>query len=168
MEIGSDEIIEMLRRSYFAVDGLWFVMIEEDDGPARAMELDERVWRVMPKIQARKARQLLGCDGDSPADVVRCMALKFAAEGHEHEVRVTSPDEAEIVGTECPWREALESAGRVHLGPEIADRVCATEGAMWASEFGADIEFRLAEAICHGGECCRFVFRRVTDGGTTG
>jgi len=166
VEIGNDEIIEMLRRSYFAVDGLWFVMVEEDEDPERAMELDERVWRVMPKIQARKARELLGCDGDSPADVARGMALKLAAEGHDYEVRVTSPAEAEIVITKCPWREVLAASGRTYLGPEIADRICATEGAMWASEFGADLQFELAEAICHGDDRCRLVFRRVTDNAT--
>jgi len=158
---GSELIVEMLRRSYFAVDGLWYVMVEEEFGPDMAMELDERVWQVMPKIQARKARELIDCQDDSPAALVRCMALKFAAEGHDYVVRIPAPGEAEIVIRRCPWREVLESSGRTHLGPEIADRICATEGATWAAEFGDGIDFAMTEAICHGADRCRFVFRRA-------
>jgi len=157
---GSELMIEMLRRSYFAADGLWFVMAEEELGLERALTLDERVWRVMPKIQARKARELLKCEGDSPADVVRCVALKLAAEGYDYTIHATGLEKAEIVITTCPWREVLESSERTHLGPHIADRICATEGATWAAEFSGDIEFTMPEAICRGDSCCRFVFTR--------
>ena len=167
MNAGSELMVEMLRRSYFAVDGLWYVMVEEEFGPEAAMELDERVWHVMPKIQARKARELMDCRRDSPAALVRCMALKFAAEGHDYAVRTPAPGEAEIVITRCPWHELLESSGRTHLGPEIADRICATEGATWATEFGDGIDFAMTEAICHGAEHCRFVFRRAHGHETT-
>lgn len=44
---------EYFRRSYRAVDGLWFMMIEKKHGFDEALELDEAVWRVLPKIQAR-------------------------------------------------------------------------------------------------------------------
>ncbi len=170
MEIGSETIVEMLRRSYFAVDGLWFVMLEEDQGIERAMELDERVWRIMPKIQARKARELMDCSRDSPAALVRCMALKLAAEGHEFDVSVPAPVHAEIVITRCPWREVLESSDRTHLAAEIADRICATEAAVWAEEFSDEaapaIEAELAEAICRGDARCRLVFRQPTESST--
>ena len=163
MKISSKEIVEMLRRSYFAVDGLWFVMIEEDDGFERAMELDERVWRVMPRIQARKARELLQIHGDTPEDLARCMALKFAAEGHSYEVTIANPERAEIVIHSCPWRELLESSQRTHLGAEIADRICALEAKTWAAEFSEAIDGELAEAICRGDNRCRFVFKLMDD-----
>ena len=165
---GDDNLLEMLRRSYFAVDGLWFVMLEEEDCLERAMEVDERVWEIMPKIQARKARELLGIDGHPTADLVRCLALKLSAEGHTYERRSTNPQHAEIVVTKCPWRNVLESAGRTHLGPEIADRICSTEAAVWAREFspegGPAIEATLVESICHRADRCRFVFeQRMSD-----
>lgn len=163
METGSEMIVEMLRRSYFAVDGLWFVMLEEDEGLDRALEVDERVWQVMPKIQARKARELMHAKANTPGALVRCMALKFAAEGHRHRVSFTNPDEASIVISQCPWREILEQSGREHLGPDIADRICAAEAAGWAAEFSPDdgptIEVQMAESLCRGDDCCRYVFR---------
>lgn len=170
VETGSEMIVEMLRRSYFAVDGLWFVLLEEQDGLELALEIDERVWRVMPKIQARKARELMGVDADTPAALVRCMALKFAAEGHGYEVRFENTGEASIVISKCPWRLILEQSGREHLGPEIAERICTAEVAGWAAEFspegGPPIEFEVCETICTGDARCRYVFR-VSDDDTT-
>lgn len=170
METGSEMIIDMLRRSYFAVDGLWFVMLEEDGGLEHALQIDERVWRVMPKIQARKARELMHAEDHTPGALARCLALKLAAEGHRYDVDFKNPDGAEIVISKCPWREILEGSGREHLGPDIADRICATEIAAWAEEFspedGPPIVAEMAEAICNGGECCRYVFR-VSDDDTT-
>ncbi len=59
-------LVEYLRRSYTAVDGLWFVMVEEAHDFDHALALDERVWQILPKIQARKAREVLGITGFCP------------------------------------------------------------------------------------------------------
>ena len=167
METGSERIVEMLRRSYFAVDGLWFVMLEEDDGLEHALEIDQRVWQVMPKIQARKARELMHADEDTPGALVRCMALKFFAEGHRFDVSFENTGEAAIVISQCPWRDILEDSGREHLGPEIAERICAVEAAGWAAEFspedGPPVGVEMTDAICAGDECCRYVFRQTDE-----
>ena len=153
-------LVEMLRRSYFACDGLWFVKIEDRRGLEEALQLDDQVWAVMPKIQARKARELLGIEGSSLADLQQCIALKFVAEGHEISVRRDGDRELEVAITRCPWREALERSGRTGLGPEIARRICEPEAAGWAAEFGEDIALEMAESICEGGSACRLLFRR--------
>ena len=158
METGSEMILEMLRRSYFAVDGLWFVMLEEDEGLERALQLDERVWQVMPKIQARKARELMRAEGDTPGALVR------------YDVSFENTGGAAVVITQCPWREVLVQSGRERLGSEIADRICATEAAAWAREFspegGPAIRAEMTEAICRGDERCRIVFRTTDEAGT--
>src|SRR3990172_679654 len=108
-----DKIVaDFLRRSYFAVDGLWFVRVEAEHLLEEALRLDEQVWRVMPKIQARKARELLGVEGRTLADLVQCFGLKFAAEGYEHEVHWPSESEVEFVVSACPWYAVLSHSGR--------------------------------------------------------
>ena len=47
---------EYFRRSYTAVDGLWFMKVEERMGFEQALQIDEAVWRILPKIQARALR----------------------------------------------------------------------------------------------------------------
>lgn len=152
------EIIAMLRRSYLAVDGLWFVMCEQRLGFPAALDLDGEVWGVMPKIQARRSREVLGLTGNSLEELARGLGLKLEAEGHEFEVAL-EPERLEIKITKCPWREALVKAERLDLAQDIARHICTREGAGWAREFGREFEFDVANSQCGGGEACGFRFR---------
>ena len=49
-------------RCYVAADGLWFMKAEEKHGLVAALEVDEQVWKVLPKIQARMLKAMLHVD----------------------------------------------------------------------------------------------------------
>ena len=52
----SDECLaEFLHRSYTAVDGLWFVKVEESSDFDHALELDRQAWAIMPKLPSSRA-----------------------------------------------------------------------------------------------------------------
>lgn len=157
-DFSPEHVIAMLRRSYGAVDGLWFVMCEERLGFEAALELDDEVWQVMPKIQARKAREVLGLTGNSLADLAQALSLKLTAEGHEFEVQLEE-ERLEVRITRCPWHEALVKADRLHMAEDIARQICGNECQGWAKEFGREGEFAVSESRCAGGEGCGFVFR---------
>ncbi|MFP3902726.1 MAG: DUF6125 family protein [Armatimonadota bacterium] len=153
-----ETIADFLHRSYTAVDGLWFMMVENACGYDRALQLDADVWKVMPKIQARKARELLDIASNSPADLARCFPLKFQAEGHAFEVDV-SADGVTFVVRECHWLQLLRDSGREHLADEIGQAICSTEGVVWAEEFDGKYNFNLRRRMCAGDDCCEYVFR---------
>jgi hypothetical protein len=155
-----EQLIEMLRRSYGAVDGLWFVMCEERLGFETALELDDAVWQVMPKIQARKARQVLGLTGHTLDELARALGLKLAAEGHTFEVSQTA-ERLEVRVDECPWHDALAKSDRMHIATQVARVICTNEANGWATEFGQQAGFDFAAGKCCGGECCRFVFTEL-------
>ena len=50
------QIAEYYHRSFSVVDGLWFMKIEERYGFEAALDIDSEVWKVVPKIQARKLK----------------------------------------------------------------------------------------------------------------
>lgn len=153
------QIADFLRRSYFAVDGLWFVKTEEAHGFEEAIDLDEAVWEVMAKVQARKAKALLGIDVGTLADLGRAFQLKLASEGHDYEAQ-SSDKEVRITVRTCPWFEILKSSGRTHVAEVIADRICAREYAGWAREFGQDIEVAFEHRLCvEACDACSIVFR---------
>ncbi len=157
-------LVEFLRRSYFVVDGLWFVRTEAEHGYDEALRLDEQVWDIVPKIQARKARELLGVRGSSLPEMVLCLQLKLDAEGHEYRVLESSPRRAVVEITECPWLSALTRSGREELANDICDRICTREATVWASEFSREIAFRFDCRMSCGGDCCRLVFTGAGDG----
>jgi len=153
-------VIEYLRRSYMAVDGLWFVKAEEMLSRSDALKLDEQVWEVLPKIQARKARELLRVEGGSLRDLALALWLKFAAEGYEYRVAERTSHVLRIHIHVCPWLEILRKAGKMSQAAEICDRICGREGAIWAREFSPDIEFSLESRIPDGAPVCNFLFTR--------
>ena len=151
-------LVAYLRRSYHAVDGLWFVMVEDETDFDRALALDNRVWAVMGKIQARKARELLDAPGNSPEELARCFALKLTADGHAFE-RAVEGDVVRFTVDECPWLALLRKSGRAHLAAAVSQTICPTEGRAWAAEFGG-YAFELPEMACTGAARCEMRFVR--------
>ena len=151
-----------LRRSYHAVDGLWFVMVEEDSDFERALDLDMRVWRVLAKIQARKARELLGVSGNSAEDLARCFSLKLEADGHRFSVETTKGTVAFRIQA-CPWLELLQKSDRRHVAAKVAQAVCPAEGSVWCAEFGAEWRFEMPLMACSGAEGCEMRFSRARE-----
>jgi hypothetical protein len=147
-------IADFLRRSYFAVDGLWFVKTEEKRSFEDALELDNAVWRIMPKIQARKARELLGIDGCTLDDLLACLELKFSSEGYNYEINKLSDKEAEIVISACPWHSILVKSGRDSLAAAVADVICSSEFNGWSDEFSGHFTPVIKERLCDGGSKC--------------
>ena len=155
------EIAAFLQKSYFAVDGLWFVKTEEKRGFDEAMDLDEAVWEVMPKIQARKARALLGIDGNSLEDLVKAFQLKLSAEGYDFDIE-QKDGEFLLKLRMCPWYEVVKSSNRHHVMESVTHRICTMEFAGWTKEFANSAEFEFMDRLCMDPEnCCecKMVFR---------
>src|SRR5690606_33165536 len=102
-ELAESDKMEYFRRSYRSVDGLWFMMIEKKRGFDEALELDEAVWQVLPKIQARAIKSMLmldyGLDGLKEAIAARLALEEFDYELKEEE----SGFVVEI--RRCPWHD---------------------------------------------------------------
>lgn len=158
------QIAEYFHRSYTAVDGLWFMKLEERFGFDTALEIDVAVWQVMPKIQARKLKELTGLQSGLDA-LHDCLAAKLRIEGFAFTAR-RGPDGAslEIVIEQCPWRGMLEKSGRGHLAGTIGERICTTEYGVWAREFGGEaITFAFGGRLCGGCECCVLRFNSTSE-----
>ena len=161
------DLVEYLRRSYHAVDGLWFVMVEEELGFDRALDLDQKVWAVLAKIQARKAQELSGAPADSLEALAQCFRLKLEADGHKYDCSITE-DELRITIHECAWLELLRKSGREHIAPQVARAICLTEGAAWCRECTLGLEFEIPQMACDGAGQCQMVFRRTACAGAAG
>ena len=160
MPVPAEALVRYLRRCYQAVDGLWFMLAEEAGDFEQALELDRRVWEVLAKIQARQAREVLGCPGYSPQDLARCLELKLVADGHDFELTV-EPAEVQVTVRACPWLELLRKSGRDHLALRVAQTICPLEGEVWCREFGGEYDFEMPQMACAGASEClmRYVRR---------
>jgi len=158
MELSDGQIADYFRRSYAAADGLWFLKVEERYGFENALQIDEEVWKILPKIQARMIKDMAGLgsgiDGLFQGIVTRLRLEGFSFSG-EREERGFS-----ILVSRCPWHDLMIRAGREHLSGEVGRLICQVENSAWAKEFG-DIGFQRSSGICRGDAQCRLLFEEA-------
>ena len=78
VEIPREKIIELLfmqMRNLWAVDGLYYLGIEEKYGTEGATEIDRKVWEVMGKIEARRLKEILGIKESDIPTVMNTLKL---------------------------------------------------------------------------------------------
>ena len=148
---------EYFKRCFFAVDGLWFVSTEENMGFEKALELDRQVWAILPKIQARKIRELLSLTGRTSEDLRTALEFKFKAEEYGYQA-ASADGELEFRLTDCPWLKLLRQSGREDLAPLIGKTICGIEYAVWAKEFGVRYHNNLEDRLCIDGKFCLLRF----------
>ena len=147
---------EFFRRSYTALDGLWFMKVEERYGFEVALEVDNEVWKVVPKIQARQLKSMANLGGGIDA-LLECFTTKLALENFKFEVE-KGESGFKVLIKECPWHNLMVKSNREELSEKVGTLICNTEGSVWASEFGEKISFELKGQICKGENFCTLKF----------
>lgn len=160
MELTDSQIAEYHYRSYAAVDGLWFLKVEQAYGFDAALEIDREVWKVLPKIQARKLRALGNLEGGM-GPLRSCLAAKLKLDGFQFTAEDRGEEMFRMVISRCPWHDLMVKSGREHLSGRVGEAICRTEYSVWASEFGDHIRFGLPERICDGSRSCILQFSQV-------
>lgn len=153
------QLAEFAHRSYQAVDGLWFMKVEARYGLDAALDVDNEVWKVLPKIQARMLKSMANVD--TGVDALReCLTARLDLEGFVFEVEESETgDGFRLSISRCPWHDAMMKSGREALSGKINSLICNTEYTVWAGEFGPDIRFEPKDRICTGSGSCLLQFR---------
>jgi hypothetical protein len=155
--LSDKQIVEYFHRSFKAVDGLWFLKMEEKSGFDNALKVDIEVWKVMSKIQARMIKSMLEIDKGADA-LLRSLTEKLSLEGFKFKVEQGDKGfRIKISG--CPWHDLMVKSGRERLSGKVGAAICSFEYTVWASEFDKNVKFTLEARKCEGSECCILDFR---------
>ncbi|HEY5911723.1 MAG TPA: DUF6125 family protein [Verrucomicrobiae bacterium] len=160
-----EQVEDYLYHTYTRVDGLWFVLVEERYGFEAALALDEAVWKVIPKIQARQLRKQLNLTLD-PAGLNRALAAKLSLDRYEFDLHST-PAGIDITLSTCPWHDLIVRSGRGHLAERIGGVICGVEFSAFAREFGCSCSPPPGQRLCRDGAACRFHFAPLPQAGRT-
>jgi hypothetical protein len=155
-DLNDRQVADFFRRSYTAIDGLWFMKVQERHGFDDALDIDDDVWKVFPKVQARMLRDMGGAASNIEG-LRESFTTKLAVEAFQFDVKAL-PNGFQVNITRCPWHEAMVKSGREALSGKVGSRICGTEYAVWAAEFGPGIRFERRSEICTGGERCVLEF----------
>lgn len=156
--ISPEKAAEFFRGAYTAIDGVWFMSVEEKYGLDRAAELDARVWSVFAKILAKRIMRDFNIKGDGLDTLVRTIALRWRMEGWRFEVPVCMNDEAVMVVRTCPWLEALRKAGREHVVPMMCGEICDVVYRNWAETVNPKITLERTSRMGYGAPFCDFKY----------
>ncbi|MFC1941591.1 DUF6125 family protein [Chloroflexota bacterium] len=158
IQLNDKQIIEYLHRCYTAVDGLWFMKLEDKHGFDTALEIDTDVWRIMPKIQARALKAMANPE-DGIEGLMDCFSFKMMVEDYTFTTeKIENPDGYRIIINKCPWLELLVKSGRENLAGTIGTAICNNDSSAWAAEFGDDIKFKLQDQMCKDSSQCILQF----------
>ncbi len=152
----AEQIEEYFYRSYTRVDGLWFVLTEQRQGFDTALAIDEAVWRVMPKIQARLLQEQLSLARDA-AGLARALKAKLALDRYEFVFGVTTAG-FNITLSKCPWHDLILRSGRGHIAEKIGGAICGVEFPAFAHEFDCVCSCPPDQRLCRDGAKCQFSF----------
>ena len=149
------QIIEFFHRSYKASDGLWFMKIEKY-GFNAALEIDKEVWKVMPNIQARMIKSMLG---KGEAAFLESLTAKLSLEGFKFKVEQRE-NGFRIQISDCPWYNLMVKSGREKCSGKVGTNIYNVENSVWASEFDKNMQFTLGNQKCMDSKHCTLDFKR--------
>ncbi|MEM4258368.1 MAG: DUF6125 family protein [Candidatus Thermoplasmatota archaeon] len=88
-------------RNLWAVDGLYYLGIEEKWGTAEATTIDEHVWKVMGKIEARKLKEFFHLQGSDVKSMMHALQYSSWALDLEDKEIIIEENRAVIRNTYC-------------------------------------------------------------------
>lgn len=157
VDLDGQKVIEYFHRCFKAVDGLWFMKVEEKYGFDIALDVDNNVWEVMPKIQARMLTSMLNLK-QGPDALLKGLETKLELDGFKFKTEKTK-NGFKITITECPWHNLMIKSEREKLSAAVGTTICNTEYQVWVSELAETMKFKLQSQLCKGKECCVLEFQ---------
>jgi len=110
------DFIFMHLRDMWAVDGLYYLGIEENFGTEAATKIDRKVWEVMGKIEARKLKKLLEIDGDDVASMIWTLQHSGWALDLEDKEIIVEKDKAILRNVKCRVQNTRLKKGLSEFG----------------------------------------------------
>lgn len=120
-----------------AIDGLWFLAVEEASGTVEAMRLDMKVRERYVHILVKRMRRDLGFSLSGIDGIRQVIEADPVFLANEYEISHLSRDRMFVRINQCPLLEAMERAGRTNY-------VCETTTALYFQNVAREIEPNVA------------------------
>ncbi|RLF15575.1 MAG: hypothetical protein DRJ97_03510 [Thermoprotei archaeon] len=126
--LSQEELLKWLREAYYAVDGIWFLTVEEKRGLDEAIEVDLKVWERFATVMAKRVKRRFNLEGDL-GTIVKSTKVFFDIEGWRVDLK---PEEGLINVEFCPWWDYLNRVGRGWIIEKVCPKVCEVIFSSWA------------------------------------
>lgn len=150
-----ERFVKLMRSALTAIDGLWFLEVEEKIGFDEAFEIDIAVWKRYGPIIIKRIKKALSITKTDLDSFLQVLEYLCSIDGTKFDIKDKSPKKAFIRVTHCPWWENLKRSNRENLVRcDVVDKVIFPE---WAKSFNPKIEFLLEKSLPDGHDACEWV-----------
>jgi hypothetical protein len=121
-EIPKDKIADFIflhLRDLWAVDGLYYLGIEEKWGTQSATDIDRTVWNVMGKIEARRLKELFDIKGEDIPSMIKALQYSGWALDLEDKEIIVETNKAIIRNIKCRVQNTRLSKGLDEFGCKL-------------------------------------------------
>lgn len=118
-EIPKDKIADFTLlhlRNMWAVDGLYYLGIEEKWGTKAATEIDRKVWEVMGKIEARRLKELLGIKENDIPSLMKALRYSGWTLDLENKIIIIKKNKGIIRNVKCRVQNTRLKKGLPEFG----------------------------------------------------
>ena len=110
------DFVFMHLRNMWAVDGFYYLFIEERFGTEIATEIDRKVWEVMGKIEARRIKKLFNINNDDIPSLMKALSYYGWTLDLEDKEMVVEKNRAIIRNIKCRVQNTRISKGLGEFG----------------------------------------------------
>lgn len=103
-------------RNMWAVDGLYYLGIEEKYGTDIATEIDRKVWETMGKIEARRLKELLRIKGNDLPSMLKALQYSGWALDLEDKEIIIDSEKGIIRNVKCRVQNTRKKKGLNEFG----------------------------------------------------
>jgi hypothetical protein len=118
-EIPEDKLADFIfmhLRDMWAVDGLYYLGIEELCGTEAATDIDRKVWEVMGKIEARRIKTLFDITGTDIPSMIKALSYSGWALDLEDKEILVENNKAIVRNTKCRVQNTRIEKGLKEFG----------------------------------------------------
>jgi hypothetical protein len=100
----------------WAVDGLYYIFIEEISGTETATEIDRKVWEVMGKIEARKLKELFDIRKNDIPSMMKALQYSGWSLDLEDKEMIVEKNKGIIRNVKCRFQNTRRKKGLIEFG----------------------------------------------------
>ncbi|MFX1297424.1 MAG: DUF6125 family protein [Promethearchaeota archaeon] len=150
-----DKFVRLIRSALTAIDGLWFLEVENKFGFDDAFEMDIKVWKRYGPIIIKRIKKVFSIEDNTLESFLRILEVLCAMDGTQFIIEEKTLDKAVIRVQYCPWWENLKRSKREKLVRcDIVDRDIFPE---WAKAFNPKVKFELTKSLPDGHDTCEWL-----------
>lgn len=155
--VAAEEALEMLKGFYYAIDGLWFLGVEEKFGFENALDIDLKAWENFTGVLVKRIRKKFRIAGNDLKTILTIVGVYLSIENNwDFEAALLSEDKGLIKVNRCPAWDVFKRTGRDKVLP--CKKLDTVFFDAISEKINSDARAFIGKSFPNGDNCCEIYF----------